>query len=170
MAIVDNTYEPVTIEVEVNGEHYTLIIPPYLTLLDLLREELGLLGTKMGCEDGNCGVCTVIKDGVAVKSCSTLAVQANGSKIETIEGLERDNCLHPLQQSFIDNFALQCGYCTPGMIMVAKATLDENPNATEDEIRDAIQGNICRCTGYRAIVKAVEDVRDGVYVDYCGEV
>lgn len=128
--------------------------------MDVLREDLGLTGVKHGCDDSNCGVCTVIMDGKAVKSCSVLIGQAQGTKVTTIEGLETENGLHPLQKAFIEHFAIQCGFCTPGMILSAKALLDENPNATEDEIREALHGNICRCTGYKKIVEAIEAARD----------
>lgn len=170
MSIIDKSFESIIVDLEVNGKDYTLQVPPYKTLLEVLREDLSLIGTKMGCEDGNCGVCTLLMDGMAVKSCSILAAQANGRKVTTIEGLEGKNALHPLQQSFIDNFALQCGYCTPGMILTAKAILDENPNATEDDIREGLHGNVCRCTGYKSIVRAIEEVRDGKYKETCGEV
>ena len=153
----------IDLKINVNGRDYELNVRADRTLLEVLREELLLTGTKPGCDDANCGVCTVIMDGAAVKSCTILAGQANGCTILTIEGLEGEDELHPLQQSFIDNFAIQCGFCTPGMIMTAKAILDENPDATEDDIRDGLHGNLCRCTGYTSIVKAIEDVRDGKY-------
>jgi aerobic-type carbon monoxide dehydrogenase small subunit (CoxS/CutS family) len=157
--------EKMQFELTVNGKNYIVYSAPDRTLLEVLREELNMLGTKKGCDDTNCGVCTVIMDGMAVKSCTILIPQANGRSITTIEGLEGPNGLHPLQQSFIDNFAVQCGFCTPGMILTAKAILDENPNATEEEIREGLHGNICRCTGYESIVRAVEAVRDGEYKD-----
>lgn len=147
----------------VNGRVYQLIVQPDKTLLEVLREDLDLIGTKEGCDDSNCGVCTVLLDGMAIKSCTLLVGQANGCQITTIEGLEGPNGLHPLQQAFIDRFAVQCGYCTPGMILTAKAILDENPQASEEEIREGLHGNICRCTGYVNIVQAIEDVRDGKY-------
>lgn len=170
MAIVDKSYERVTVNLVVNGKDYTVDVAPFKTLQDVLREDLNFLGTKVGCEDGNCGVCTVLMDNLAVKSCCVLAPQAEGRKITTIEGLEKEDGLHPLQQAFIDYFALQCGYCTPGMILSAKAVLMENPNATEDDIREGLHGNMCRCTGYKKIVEAIEAVRDGEYKDSCGEV
>ncbi|MBQ2627868.1 MAG: (2Fe-2S)-binding protein [Eubacterium sp.] len=136
------------------------MVEPNRTLLDVLREDLGLTGVKHGCDDSNCGVCTVIMDGKAVKSCSILIGQAEGTKVTTIEGLEGENGLHPLQQAFIDHFAIQCGFCTPGMILSAKALLDENPNATEEDIREAMHGNMCRCTGYKKIIEAIEAARD----------
>ncbi|HJC22038.1 MAG TPA: (2Fe-2S)-binding protein [Candidatus Butyricicoccus avicola] len=145
---------------EVNNRPVELLVAPNRTLLDVLREDLGLTGVKHGCDDSNCGVCTVIMDGKAVKSCSILIGQAQGTKVTTIEGLETENGLHPLQKAFIEHFAIQCGFCTPGMILSAKALLDENPNATEDEIREALHGNICRCTGYKKIVEAIEAARD----------
>jgi aerobic-type carbon monoxide dehydrogenase small subunit (CoxS/CutS family) len=148
------------IEFEVNGKVQEVFVEPWKTLLEVLREELGLTGAKMGCDDGNCGACTVLVDGRAVKSCLLLAAQARGKKILTIEGLGSEGNLHPLQQAFIDHFAVQCGYCTPGMILTAKALLDENPGATEEDIRDYLHGNICRCTGYVKIVEAVEAARD----------
>ena len=142
----------------VNGEYYQLTVPPYRTLLEVLREDLGLTGAKDGCATGKCGACTVILDGKSVKSCLILALQANGKEILTIEGLADGDELHPLQKAFIEHGAIQCGYCTPGMILSAKALLDENPHPTEDEIRDALVGNICRCTGYVKIVKAISAV------------
>ena len=148
------------IELRVNGRNYELFVEPWKTLLDVLREDLGLTGAKSGCDDGNCGSCTVILDGKAVKSCLLLAPQAKGKEVLTIEGLGEEGNLHPLQQAFIDHFAVQCGFCTPGMILTAKALLDENPRATEEEIRLGLHGNICRCTGYVKIVEAVESARD----------
>lgn len=139
----------------INGEDYEVFVEPYKTLQNVLREELNFTGVKEGCQDGNCGSCTVLVDGKAVKSCLMLAPQARGKEILTIEGLAKDGQLHPLQQAFIDHFALQCGYCTPGMILTAKALLSENPNPTEDEVREALHGNLCRCTGYTKIVEAV---------------
>lgn len=162
--------EKMKIEFTVNGTARTLYVSPCKTLAEVLREDLGLLGTKQGCDDSNCGVCTVLVNGKAVKSCAMLIPLANGCEITTIEGLERENSLHPLQQAFIDRFAIQCGYCTPGMILTAKAILDENPNATEEDIREGLHGNLCRCTGYKKIVEAIEDVRDGKYKESCGEV
>jgi aerobic-type carbon monoxide dehydrogenase small subunit (CoxS/CutS family) len=148
------------IEFEVNGKVQQIFVEPWKTLLEVLREELGLTGAKMGCDDGNCGACTVIADGRAIKSCLMLAPQARGKKIVTIEGLGSEENLHPLQQAFIDHFAVQCGFCTPGMILAAKALLDENPDATEMDIRENLHGNICRCTGYVKIVEAIEAARD----------
>lgn len=162
--------EMMKINLKVNGKPHTLYVSPCKTLLEVLRDDLKLLGTKSGCDDSNCGVCTVLVNGKAVKSCTMLIPLANGCEITTIEGLERENSLHPLQQAFIDRFAIQCGYCTPGMILTAKAILDENPNASEEEIREGLHGNLCRCTGYKKIVEAIEDVRDGKYTESCGEV
>ena len=157
MSVLDNK---IIVSFEVNNRPVELLVAPNRTLLDVLREDLGLTGVKHGCDDSNCGVCTVIMDGKAVKSCSILIGQAQGTKVTTIEGLETENGLHPLQKAFIEHFAIQCGFCTPGMILSAKALLDENPNATEDKIREALHGNICRCTGYKKIVEAIEAARD----------
>ena len=153
-------------ELTVNRKKRVVYVHPSKTLLEVLREEVNLTGTKQGCGDTNCGVCTVLMDGRAVKSCTILIPQAAGHNILTIEGLEGPDGLHPLQQAFIDHFAVQCGFCTPGMIMTAKAILDENPHATEDDIREGLHGNLCRCTGYKTIVEAIEAVRDGEYGDY----
>ncbi len=157
MSILDNK---IIVSFEVNGRQTELLTAPNRTVLEVLREDLGLTGVKHGCDDSNCGVCTIIMDGKAVKSCAMLIGQAQGTKITTIEGLENENGLHPLQKAFIEHFAIQCGYCTPGMILSAKALLDANPTATEDEIREALHGNICRCTGYKKIVEAIEAARD----------
>jgi len=146
------------IELTINGKKYNLMVKPHRTLLDILRDEVGLLGTKKGCDTGDCGACTVIMDGKAVNSCLILGVEANGKEILTIEGLAKDGKLHPLQQAFIDHGAIQCGYCSPGMIMAAKALLDKNPRPTELEVKEAIAGNICRCTGYVKIVEAILSV------------
>ena len=143
------------ISLKVNGREHTLSVEPRRTLLDALRYDLRLTGTKEGCGDGNCGSCTVLMDGQAVNSCLVLAVEADGHNILTIEGLAQDGKLHPLQQSFIDEGAVQCGFCTPGMIMNAKAILDVNPHPTEAQVRLAIAGNLCRCTGYDKIVRAI---------------
>jgi aerobic-type carbon monoxide dehydrogenase small subunit (CoxS/CutS family) len=144
------------VSVTVNGEVYEREVEARRLLVHLIRDDLDLTGTHIGCDTGNCGACTVILDGLAVKSCMLLAVQANGASIETIESLAgSDGALHPLQQAFSDRHALQCGYCTPGMLMSAKHLLDHNAAPTENEIRRAIQGNICRCTGYVNIVEAI---------------
>jgi carbon-monoxide dehydrogenase small subunit len=140
----------------VNGETYEVLIKPSETLQDVLRDTLGLTGTKEGCDTGKCGACTVLIDGQAVRSCLTLAVSARDKDITTIEGLADGAELHPLQQAFIDHGAIQCGFCTPGMILTAKAFLDENPSPTEDEVKEAIGSNICRCTGYSSIVEAIQ--------------
>lgn len=140
---------------KINEENYELILDPRRTLLEVLRNDLGLTGTKEGCGEGVCGACTVLLDGKPVNSCLIMAVEVNGREILTIEGLAKGGDLHPLQQSFIDHWAIQCGFCTPGMILSAKALLDKNPHPNEDEIRRALAGNLCRCTGYAKIVKAI---------------
>ena len=144
-----------TISVEVNGVTYEREVEARRLLVHFIRDDLDLTGTHVGCDTGNCGACSVIVDGTLLKSCMMLAVQADGASIETVEGLGVDGQLNPLQQAFGERHALQCGYCTPGMLMSAKALLDENPEPTEGEIRRAIQGNICRCTGYVNIVEAI---------------
>jgi carbon-monoxide dehydrogenase small subunit len=144
-----------TISVEVNGTTYEREVEARRLLVHILRDDLDLTGTHVGCDTGNCGACSVIVDGTLLKSCMMLAIQADGASIETVEGLGADGELAPLQQAFGEHHALQCGYCTPGMLMSAKALLDENPEPTEGEIRRAIQGNICRCTGYVNIVEAI---------------
>lgn len=145
------------IRLVVNGETYEVIVKASETLLDVLRDKLRLTGTKEGCDTGKCGACTVLIDGQAVRSCLTLAVSVEDKEITTIEGLAKGEELHPLQQAFIEHGALQCGFCTPGMILTAKAFLDENPTPTEDEVKEAIAGNICRCTGYSSIVEAIQE-------------
>ena len=146
----------VKVHLKVNGLAYETEVEPRRTLLELIREDLELTGTKEGCGLGECGTCTVLLDGKPIKSCITLAIQANGREVTTIEGVEKsDGTLHPLQQAFIDHGAIQCGFCTPGMILSAKALLDENPRPTELEVRQAIAGNLCRCTGYQKIVEAI---------------
>jgi carbon-monoxide dehydrogenase small subunit len=145
------------IEFTLNGNQTKVAIQDHWTLLHLLREEIGLLGTKEGCGSGECGACTVIVDGDAVNSCLYLAAEVNGKNVLTIEGLAAaDGALHPIQQSFVDNGAIQCGFCSPGMIMSAKALLDENPNAKLEDIKHALAGNLCRCTGYVQIFNAVK--------------
>lgn len=146
------------VKLKVNGEFHEVAVEPRMTLRDVLRESLGLTGTKNGCSLGNCGSCTVLLDGKPVVSCLLLALEAQGKEILTIEGLSENGQLHPVQQAFIDHSALQCGFCTPGMVLSAKALLDNNPNPTEDEIKEAISGNLCRCTGYVDIVEAISDV------------
>lgn len=144
-----------SLTLRVNGDNYQVYVDPWKTLQDVLREELGLTGVKIGCTTGNCGACTVLIDGKAVKSCLVLALQAVGKEIQTIEGLEKSGKLHPLQRAFIDHFAVQCGFCTPGMIMAALALLKENPDATDEDLKHGLHGNLCRCTGYVKIVEAV---------------
>jgi carbon-monoxide dehydrogenase small subunit len=146
----------VTIHTSINRKHYELEIKPNLTLLSLLREELGLTGTKCGCEVGECGACTVLLNGKAVNSCLMLAPQIDGQEIMTVEGLATGNILHPLQESFLNQDAVHCGFCTPGMLMSAKDLLDHDPHPTEEDIRTAISGNLCRCSGYQQIVDAVQ--------------
>ncbi|HSD41686.1 MAG TPA: (2Fe-2S)-binding protein [Burkholderiales bacterium] len=146
------------VEVTINGERHELALEPYRSLLDVLRNEVGLTGTKKGCDVGDCGACTVLLDGKPVNSCLVLGVEVAGCDIVTIEGLQPDpERLHPLQESFMKHGGAQCGFCTPGFVMMAKALLDENPNPTEEEIRFGIAGNICRCTGYTRIVTAIQE-------------
>ena len=146
------------IRLNVNDRAYELAVDPNTTLVDLLRYHLGLTGTKKGCDLGDCGACTVLMDGKAVNSCLVLAVQANGRTVQTIEGLETAAGLHPLQQAFIEKGAIQCGFCSSGMILSAKELLDRTPHPQEPEIRRAISGNLCRCTGYQKIIEAIKDV------------
>lgn len=151
------------LKITVNGRLYDLYIKPKTLLIEVLRDHLQLTGAKRGCDTGSCGACTVILDGMAVKSCSILALQADGSEVTTVEGLADGNELHPLQKAFLDHGAVQCGFCTSGMLMSSKALLDENPNPDNWEIREGIDGNICRCTGYNSIVRAITDVAKGEY-------
>ena len=144
------------VRVEINGTKYDREVEPRLLLVHFLREELGLTGTNVGCETSLCGACTVLIEGRAVKSCTQLAVQADGSSITTIEGLADGSTLHPLQQAFWDQHGLQCGFCTPGMVLAAVDLLAKNPDPSETEIRTALKGNVCRCTGYQNIVTAVQ--------------
>ena len=146
------------IRLTVNGERHELFVEPKKTLLDLLREDLELTGTKRGCDNGECGACTVLMNGQPVNACLVLAVEANGQEVMSIEGLADGTHLHPLQEAFIQNGAVQCGYCSPGMILTAKALLDENPHPTEMEVRKAIAGNLCRCGTYNKAVQAVLNV------------
>ncbi len=146
------------IAITVNGAREELEVEPRQLLVYALREQLGLTGTNVGCDTTSCGACTVHLDGQSVKSCTVLAVQADGREVTTIEGLATDGSLHPMQQAFRDNHALQCGYCTSGMIMAATSFLAEHPSPSEDEIRQGLEGNLCRCTGYHNIVKAVQAV------------
>ena len=147
---------------KVNGERREVFIEPNRTLLDVLREELLLKGVKEACGAGECGACTVLVDGKPVNSCITLAVEAEGREVETIEGLSNGGNLHPLQKSFIEHHSFQCGFCTPGIIMTAKALLDRNPEPTEEEITNGIAGNICRCTGYDNIVDGILNAATGI--------
>ncbi|HHY77665.1 MAG TPA: (2Fe-2S)-binding protein [Clostridiales bacterium] len=144
----------------INGEKVHLEVEPHKTLLNMLREDLNLTGAKEGCGAGECGACTVIVNGKAVNSCLMLAVEADGKEILTVEGLAKNGVLDALQESFINNAALQCGYCTPGMIMSAKALLMRNPKPSEEEIKEAIAGNLCRCTGYKAIIDAIKEAAE----------
>jgi len=146
------------ITLKVNGKDHELAVDTNQILVDLLRYDLGLTGTKKGCGTGECGACAVILNGKPVNACLVLAVQANGAEILTIEGLKPSQGLHPLQQAFVEKGAIQCGFCTPGMILSASSLLKQNPNPTEDEIRAALSGNLCRCTGYQKIVEAVQSV------------
>jgi carbon-monoxide dehydrogenase small subunit len=146
---------PVRLQVTVNGQSQDMEVEPRLLLVHYLRDKLGLTGTHIGCDTTNCGACTVHLNGESIKSCTVLAVQAEGAEITTIEGLADGETLHPLQQAFWDHHGLQCGYCTPGMIMAAADLLERNPSPSEDEVRHALEGNLCRCTGYHNIVKAV---------------
>ena len=151
------------IESSINSRRYSLDINPNQTLLDLLRDELGLMGTKRGCEVGECGACTVLMNGKAVNSCLILAPQIDGHEILTVEGLADGEKLDVLQESFLDHEAVHCGFCTPGMLMSAKELLDENPKPTEEEIRLAISGNLCRCTGYVQIVEAIDGAAKSIH-------
>ncbi len=147
---------PVTLRV--NGESYELMIAPYRTLLDVLREEIHLTGSKKGCDVGDCGACTVLLDGKPVNACLVVAATAEGSEIMTIEGLAQDGNLHPLQQAFVKEGAVQCGFCTPGILVSLKALFDQNSAPSMDEVKAAVSGNLCRCTGYAKIFKAVESI------------
>ena len=140
----------------VNGKEYETIIEPHMLLIDVLRDEFGLMGTKYVCGAGDCGACTVLIDGKPVNACLTLAVTVAEKKIITVEGMASGLSLHPIQQAFVDEGAVQCGYCTPGMVMTAKSLIDENPHPTRDDIKQGLAGNLCRCTGYVKIVDAVE--------------
>jgi aerobic carbon-monoxide dehydrogenase small subunit len=147
-----------TIKFTLNGANIEVSVPPHWTLLRVLREKLGLTGTKEGCGIGECGACTVLSDGAPVHSCLILAPKVEGREIQTIEGLGTRESLHPLQQSFIEHGAVQCGFCTPGMLMSSKALLERNPHPTREEVKEAISGNLCRCTGYYQIIEAIEAV------------
>ena len=143
------------ISLTVNGVQYELAVEPRRTLLELIREDLGLTGTKKGCGIGDCGTCTVLMDGVATFSCLTLAIQADGCIVETVEGLAENGKLHPLQQAFMDHHALQCGFCTPGFLMLAVGVLEREPDFSDEDLLDLLSSNLCRCTGYQNIIKAV---------------
>ena len=143
------------VSVTVNGEPYEVLVDSRISLLHLLREHLGLTGTKEGCSEGECGACSVVLNGRLVDSCLILAMEAKGGRVETIEGLAHDGELHPVQRAFVEQGGVQCGFCTPGMIMASKVLLDEIPQPTEDQIRQALGGNLCRCTGYAKIIDAV---------------
>ena len=147
----------IPMELTVNGRAVSLEIPPQMTLLDLLRNRLNLKGVKRSCDLQVCGACTILVDGHAVSSCTYLAYEARGADVLTIEGLADGNTLHPMQQAFIDNGAFQCGFCTPGMILAAKSLLDETPRPSEEKVKEYMEGNICRCTGYRKILEAILD-------------
>jgi carbon-monoxide dehydrogenase small subunit len=150
-----------TIRVKVNGAEHTVSIRPDRLLLDMLREDLGLTGTKRGCGNGECGTCSVIMDGKLVDSCLVPAMKADGSEILTVEGLAGEGDLHPIQKAFLKKGAVQCGFCTPGMLLAAKSLLDENPDPSIEKIKEAISGNLCRCTGYTKIIEAIELVSKG---------
>jgi carbon-monoxide dehydrogenase small subunit len=153
--MIEGTRDKILLKTRVNGQDHVLSVEPYRTLLEILRYELGLTGTKEGCGSGNCGSCTVLLDGKAVNSCLVLVAEVEGREITTIEGLSSMGELHPLQRAFIDEGAVQCGFCTPGVILAAKSFLDTNPCRTEAQVRLAIAGNLCRCTGYDKIVSAI---------------
>ena len=153
------------IELKINGETFHVEVEPHETLLDVIRGKVGLTGTKKGCETGQCGACTIIVEGKAVNSCLILAVEAHGREIVTVEGLAKDGQLHPLQQAFVEEGAVQCGYCTPGMLLSAKVLLDENPGPTQRQVKEAIAGNLCRCTGYVKIVKAIMTAAEKISVE-----
>ena len=144
-----------SITLKINGEIYKLHVKPNALLLDVIRDEIGLTGTKRGCDTGECGACTILLEGKPVNSCLLLAIEADGKDILTVEGLAKNGQLHPLQVAFVEEGAVQCGFCTPGVLLSAKALLDINPNPTEEEIKTAIAGNLCRCTGYTKIIKAI---------------
>ncbi len=144
----------------INNREYALEVAPNETLLDVLRDRLGLTGTKMGCNRGDCGACTVLVDGRPVNSCLVLAIRVDGRQISTVEGLAEEEDLHPLQAAFLDHGAVQCGFCTPGMLMTAKGLFSQNPRPSKNEIQEALSGNLCRCTGYVKIIEAIESVTD----------
>ncbi len=152
---------PVEITVEVNGSRHTHDVEPRTLLVHYIRDTVGLTGTNIGCDTSSCGACTIHLNGESVKSCTVLAVQADGQSVKTIEGLADGEKLHPMQEAFMECHALQCGYCTPGMVMASVSLLDENPSPTEAEVREGLEGNLCRCTGYHNIVKAVLSAAGG---------
>ena len=156
----DNNVRKVAIITTINGQEMDILVDPYVSLLETLREVVGITGTKEGCNDGNCGACTINIDGRIVDSCLVLGVEAEGKSIETVEGMATPEGLHPLQQAFLEEAALQCGICTPGFLVSAKALLDNEPKPSEDRIRHWLAGNLCRCTGYDKIVKAVKKASD----------
>jgi aerobic-type carbon monoxide dehydrogenase small subunit (CoxS/CutS family) len=151
------------LKLKVNGQEYELHINPKTLLVEVIRDHIGLTGTKRGCETVSCGACTVMVDDMAVKSCAILAVQVEGKHVKTVEGVEANGEIAPIQKAFLDHGAYQCGFCTSGMIMMAQAFLNENPHPTESEIREGIEGNICRCTGYNSIVRAIDATAKGDY-------
>jgi len=148
---------------KVNGQPYDIFVKPKTLLVEVLRDHIGLTGTKRGCNSSSCGACTVMLDGMSVKSCSVLALQANGAEVVTVEGLAKGNQLSPLQRAFLDHGAYQCGFCTPGMLMSSTALLTENPRPTKEQMKEGIDGNICRCTGYNSIIRAITAVVKGEY-------
>ncbi|MBK66308.1 MAG: ferredoxin [Chloroflexi bacterium] len=158
--MTQNNVRKVAINTNINGQEMDILVDPYVSLLETLREVVGMTGTKEGCNDGNCGACTVNIDGRIVDSCLVLGVEAEGKNIETVEGMATPEGLHPLQQAFLEEAALQCGICTPGFLVSAKALLDNEPKPSEDRIRHWLAGNLCRCTGYDKIVKAVKKASD----------
>ncbi len=149
------------LKITVNSDLYHLLVAPHQTLLEAIRDEIGLTGTKNGCEMGECGACTVLLNGKSVNSCLVLAHEADGQKVQTIEGIASGSNLHPIQKAFVEHGAIQCGFCTPGMIMSTKALIDEHPKADRTEIQKGLRGNLCRCTGYVKIIEAVEMVLEG---------
>jgi len=151
------------LKLTVNGQPYEVYVKPKTLLVQVLRDHLELTGTKRGCNDSSCGACTIMLNGMAVKSCSILALQANGAEVLTIEGLAQGTELHPLQKAFLDHGAFQCGFCTSGMLMASRSLLEENPKPTKEQIKEGIDGNICRCTGYNSIIRAVTAVVKGEY-------
>ena len=152
--------EKIDITLTINGRDHAIRVEPRKTLVDAIRDDCGQTGTHIGCEHGICGACTVIVDGEPVRSCLMFAVQADGKKIRTVEGLADGDKLHPMQQAFMDHHGLQCGFCTPGFLMLAAGALEENPDMSDDEIKDVLSSNLCRCTGYQNIIKAVKAARD----------